>query len=155
MQLREAGIVDSHSWVVNPKSGEQVGSWELMERMEKTYGQPAVAILWENLLNILSDALPDDCKHMGYKCLDVSQVKRSFLSFVFPFSFPGHIRCPTFVFCPFYNSHLLFFLFLFQDTSDAQHLYSVHLQFPSFVSCLAHTPAVRKCIFPFVSPKDV
>jgi salicylate hydroxylase len=73
MQLREAGIVDSHSWVVNPKSGEQVGSWELMERMEKTYGQPAVAILWENLLNILSDALPDDCKHMGYKCLDVSQ----------------------------------------------------------------------------------
>ncbi|CAK9217556.1 unnamed protein product [Sphagnum troendelagicum] len=72
-KLREAGIVDSHSWVVNPKSGEQVSSWELMERMEKTYGQPAVAILWENLLNILSDALPDDCKHMGYKCLDVSQ----------------------------------------------------------------------------------
>jgi hypothetical protein len=50
MQLREAGIVDSHAWVVNPKSGEQVGSWELMERMEKTYGQPAVAILWKNLL---------------------------------------------------------------------------------------------------------
>jgi hypothetical protein len=109
MQLREAGIVDPHSWIVNPKSGEQVGSWELIERMEKTYGQPAVAILWKNLLNILSEALPDDCKHMGYKCLDVSQVKRSFLSFVLPFSFPGHIRCPTFVFClHIYNSHLLF-----------------------------------------------
>ncbi len=63
----------------------------------------------EEFTNILSEALPDDCKHMGYKCLDVSQVKRSFLSFVFPFSFPGHIRCPTFVFClHIYNSHLLF-----------------------------------------------
>ncbi|CAK9871052.1 unnamed protein product [Sphagnum jensenii] len=72
-KLREAGIVDAHAWVVNPKSGEQVSSWELMERMEKTYGQPAVAVLWEDLQKILSDALPDDCKHMGYKCLDVSQ----------------------------------------------------------------------------------
>lgn len=135
MQLREAGIVDSHSWVVNPKSGEQVGSWELMERMEKTYGQPAVAILWKNLLNILSEVLPDDCKHMGYKCLDVSQVKK-----IFP------------IFC---------FSFFFSRTHQMPHIciLSPHIQFPSFVSCLAHTPAVRKSIFPedesFVSPEDV
>ncbi len=130
MQLREAGIVDSHAWVVNPKSGEQVGSWELMERMEKTYGQPAVAILWKNLLNILSEALPDDCKHMGYKCLDVSQVKRSFLSFVFLFLSRTH-QMPNIC------------------------ILSPYIQFPSFVSCLAHTSAVCKCIFPFVSPEDV
>ncbi|CAM6043053.1 unnamed protein product [Sphagnum compactum] len=30
-------------------------------------------IVTKNVLNILSEALPDDCKHMGYKCLDVSQ----------------------------------------------------------------------------------
>jgi hypothetical protein len=69
MQIREAGIADRVSSIVDPKNGEQEMSWELNERMEKTYGQPSVAV-------------PDDCKYMGYECLDVSQVW-SFLLFLF------------------------------------------------------------------------
>jgi salicylate hydroxylase len=59
--------------VVNPKSGEQLTSLEMMEHMEETYGQPVISILWKNALNILSEALDDDCKHVGYECLDVLQ----------------------------------------------------------------------------------
>lgn len=82
MQIREAGIADKVACIVDPKNGEQESSWELNERMEKTYGQPSVAVLWQNVLNILSEAVPDDCKYMGYECLDVSQVW-SFLLFLF------------------------------------------------------------------------
>ncbi|CAK9226843.1 unnamed protein product [Sphagnum jensenii] len=72
-KIREAGIADKVACIVDPKNGEQESSWELNERMEKTYGQPSVAVLWQNVLNILSEAVPDDCKYMGYECLDVSQ----------------------------------------------------------------------------------
>ncbi|CAM6045219.1 unnamed protein product [Sphagnum compactum] len=72
-KIREAGIVGMPVRVVNPKSGEQLTSLEMMEHMEETYGQPVISILWKNALNILSEALDDDCKHMGYECLDVLQ----------------------------------------------------------------------------------
>ncbi|CAK9857825.1 unnamed protein product [Sphagnum jensenii] len=55
------------------RSGEQLTSLEMIEHMEETYGQPVISILWKNALNILSEALDDDCKHMGYECLDVLQ----------------------------------------------------------------------------------
>ena len=73
-QIREAGCTDAPALMIDPFSGDLLGSWELSERMEKTYGQPVIAILWRDLLNILSDALPDDCKHYGHECLDVTQV---------------------------------------------------------------------------------
>jgi hypothetical protein len=73
-QIREAGSTDAPALMIDPFSGDLLGSWELSERMEKTYGQPVIAILWRDLLNILSDALPDECKHYGHECLDVTQV---------------------------------------------------------------------------------
>ncbi|CAM6070925.1 unnamed protein product [Sphagnum tenellum] len=72
-KIREAGVVGMPAQVVNPKSGEQLTSLEMIEHMEETYGQPVISILWKNALNILSEALDDDCKHMGYECLDVLQ----------------------------------------------------------------------------------
>ncbi len=78
--------------VVNPKSGEQLTSLEMMEHMEETYGQPVISILWKNALNILSEALDDDCKHMGYECLDVLQVK-SFPCFLLISLFQAHVLC--------------------------------------------------------------
>lgn len=103
MQIREAGIADRVASIVDPKNGEQEMSWELNERMEKTYGQPSVAVLWQNVLNILSEAVPDDCKYMGYECLDVSQVW-SFLLFLFffPFIDTDAPQCSSIHLC-FYN----------------------------------------------------
>ena len=72
--MREVGLVDAPSSIVNASSGEELGSWELSQRMEKMYGQPVVAILWRDALRILSDALPDECKNFGYECVDISQV---------------------------------------------------------------------------------
>ncbi|KAG0589666.1 hypothetical protein M758_1G036300 [Ceratodon purpureus] len=72
-KVREAGRADGPALMINPVSGDLLGSWALSERMEKTYGQPVIAILWRNLLKILSDTLPDECKHFGYECLDVTQ----------------------------------------------------------------------------------
>lgn len=73
-QMREVGLANAPALIVNASSGEELGSWELSQRMEKTYGQPVVAILWRDALRILSDALPDECKHFGYECVDISQV---------------------------------------------------------------------------------
>jgi hypothetical protein len=78
--------------VVNPKSGEQLTSLEMIEHMEETYGQPVISILWKNALNILSEALDDDCKHMGYECLDVLQV-RSFPYFLLISLFQARMPC--------------------------------------------------------------
>lgn len=78
-QVREAGRADAPALMINPITGDLLGSWELNERMEKTYGQPVIAILWRNLLRILSDTLPNECKHFGYECLDVTQVYDLFL----------------------------------------------------------------------------
>jgi hypothetical protein len=75
LQIREAGIVNIPPLVVDPKTGEQLTSWDLSQHMEERYGQSMIHILWQGLLNILLKALDHDCKHMGYECLDVLQVK--------------------------------------------------------------------------------
>lgn len=72
-KIREAGRTDAPALMIDPFSGNLLGSWELSERMEKTYGQPVIAVLWRHLLNILSDHLPEECKHYGHQCLDVTQ----------------------------------------------------------------------------------
>lgn len=77
MQIREAGRADAPALMIDPFSGKLLGSWELSERMEKTYGQPVIAVLWRHLLNILSEHLPEECKHYGHQCLDVTQVEIS------------------------------------------------------------------------------
>lgn len=72
-KIREAGRLDAPAMMINPFTGDLLGSWELSERMEKTYGQPVVSVLWRHALGILSDALPDECKHFGHECQDVTQ----------------------------------------------------------------------------------
>jgi hypothetical protein len=94
--------------VVNPKSGEQLTSLEMIEHMEETYGQPVISILWKNALNILSEALDDDCKHMGYECLDVLQV-RSFPYFLLISLFQARMPCNGIL----YPLYFLFYLSLF------------------------------------------
>lgn len=84
MQMREAGIANSLSGIVDPETGMGKGYWDLSQHMEEIYGQPMVSILWRHALSILSNALPDECKHFGHACVDVRQVETFFPSFSLP-----------------------------------------------------------------------
>eukprot|EP01018_Ginkgo_biloba_P018297 Gb_24102 [translate_table: standard] len=70
--MKEAGKTDMPSFGITPL-GDRVSEWSLSSHMEEKYGQPLIAILWQDALRILSDALPNDCKHTGYDCFDISQ----------------------------------------------------------------------------------
>ncbi|KAJ7542515.1 hypothetical protein O6H91_10G109300 [Diphasiastrum complanatum] len=71
-KLRAAGVANMKSSVLTPE-GNKIGEWSLSRHMEETYGQPMVAILWRNALNILSEAVPKDCKHTNFECYDITQ----------------------------------------------------------------------------------
>jgi hypothetical protein len=49
LQIREAGIVNIPPLVVDPKSGEQLTSWDLSQHMEERYGQSMIHILCGNV----------------------------------------------------------------------------------------------------------
>lgn len=71
-KMRSVGILNNPANLVFP-NGTKFGEWSLSTQMEEKYGQPLIAILWKNALRILSEALPEDCKHFGYECFDVTQ----------------------------------------------------------------------------------
>ncbi|XP_057866515.1 uncharacterized protein LOC131073985 isoform X3 [Cryptomeria japonica] len=70
--MKEVGKIDMLSLGVTPQ-GDRVSEWRLSSHMEETYGQPLIAILWQDALKILADALPEECKHTGYECFNISQ----------------------------------------------------------------------------------
>lgn len=71
-KMKEAGKTDMPSCAINPQ-GERISEWNLSSHMEELYGQPLIAIFWQDALRILSDSLPEDCKHTGYECVNISQ----------------------------------------------------------------------------------
>ncbi|XP_057866511.1 uncharacterized protein LOC131073985 isoform X1 [Cryptomeria japonica] len=71
-KMKEVGKIDMLSLGVTPQ-GDRVSEWRLSSHMEETYGQPLIAILWQDALKILADALPEECKHTGYECFNISQ----------------------------------------------------------------------------------
>ncbi|EFJ06097.1 hypothetical protein SELMODRAFT_430979 [Selaginella moellendorffii] len=72
-KMRREGIADSKSSIVPPDASFQLGEWSLSSQMEQKYGHPMIAIMWKHALRILSEELPDACKHTGYQCVGVSQ----------------------------------------------------------------------------------
>eukprot|EP00250_Pteridium_aquilinum_P031623 c4394_g1_i1 orf=85-1353(+) len=71
-KMRSVGILNSPSSLLFP-DGKKFGEWSLSTQMEEKYGQPLISIMWKDALKILSEALPEDCKHFGYECIDVTQ----------------------------------------------------------------------------------
>lgn len=71
-KMRSAGIINKPSNTVFP-DGRKIGEWSLSTQMEERFGQPLISLLWKDALRILSEALPEDCKHTGYECFDVTQ----------------------------------------------------------------------------------
>ena len=71
--MRRAGSSNIPSNIVYP-DGTKIGEWNLSTQMEEKYGQPLIAILWEDALRILSEALPTSCQHTGYDCIGITEV---------------------------------------------------------------------------------
>lgn len=69
-RIEEKGMSDKQALGVD-EQGKLLNEWSLARRMRETYGQPMIAVLWRDALQVLADSLPEECKHTGYECLEV------------------------------------------------------------------------------------